>query len=128
MLDTLEIGKYIHNILSSNTELQTLGVKIYPLIADNDAKFPFIVYKRSGLTSMTTKDGIYQDNVTIEIKIVADKYSTSIQIANIVRDLLQKPYAVFGTMEIDDVSISFANEDFIENAYIQTMQFILKIQ
>lgn len=128
MLNTLEIGKYIHNILSSNAELQKLGVKDYPLIADNDAKFPFIVYKRNGLVSLVSKDGIYQDNVTIEIKIVSDKYATGVEIANIVRKLIQRPYAVFGDIEIDDVAINFANEDFTENAYIQTMQFILKIQ
>lgn len=128
MINTLEIGKYIHNILSSNAELQQLGVKDYPLIADNDAKFPFIVYKRNGLVSMMTKDGIYQDNVTIEIKIVSDKYAIGVQIANIVRGLLQRQYMTFGGIEIDDVAINFANEDFTENAYIQTMQFILKIQ
>ena len=128
MLDTLEIGKYINNILSSNVDLQNLGVKVYPLIADNDAKFPFIVYKRAGLVSSSTKDGIYQDNVTVEIKIVTDKYSTGIQIANIVRDLIQVPYARYGAMKIDDVAINFANEEFTENAFIQNMQFILQIQ
>ena len=128
MLDTLEIGKYINNILSSNVDLQNLGVKVYPLIADNDAKFPFIVYRRTGLTSSSTKDGIYQDTVTIEIKIVTDKYSTGIQIANIVRNLIQVPYARYGAMEIDDVAINFANEEFTENAFIQNMKFILQIQ
>ena len=80
------------------------------------------------MVSLVSKDGIYQDNVTIEIKIVSDKYATGVEIANIVRKLIQRPYVVFGDIEIDDVAINFANEDFTENAYIQTMQFILKIQ
>ena len=56
MIDTLNLGKYIYSKLS-----QIEGVKSYPLIADNDAKFPFIVYKRENLVSNGCKDGYYED-------------------------------------------------------------------
>jgi len=127
MINTLDIGKYIYNKLSADSTLTQMGVHIYPLIADNDAKFPFIIYKRTGLSSSICKDGTYEDIVTMEIKVVTDKYSVGIQIANIIRSLLQKPFARYGDMEISDVSIDFAGEDFIENAFIQTMQLNLKI-
>lgn len=127
MINTLEIGKYINNVLVNNQEIQNLGAKVYPLIADNDAKFPFIIYRRIGLVSYMSKDGIYRDDATIEIKIVSDKYSVGVQLANIVRSLLQRPYAQYADFEINDVTINFASEDFLENAFIQTMQFTLKI-
>jgi len=127
MLNTLEIGKYINNILANNQEIKQLGAKVYPLVADNDAKFPFIIYKRTGLISQMTKDGLYEDDVTVEIKIVTDKYSVGVLLANIVRSLIQKPYTRYNDFEINDVIINYANEDFIENAFIQTMQFTLKI-
>jgi len=127
MINTLDIGKYIYNILSGNDYITQENVQIYPLVADNDAKFPFIIYKRTGLVSYICKDGTYQDDVTIEIKVVSDKYSVGITLANLIRSLIQRPYNTYGGMEINDVTINFASEDFIENAYIQTMQFTLKI-
>jgi len=127
MINSLEIGKYINNILANNQDIQDLGARVYPLIADNDAKFPFIIYKRIGLVSQTCKDGTYQDNVTVEIKIVSDKYSVGVQLANIVRSLLQRSYMRYGDFEINDVTINYAAEDFLENAFIQTMQLTLKI-
>jgi hypothetical protein len=127
MINTLEIGKYINNILANNKEIQDLNTKVYPLIADNDAKFPFMIYKRVNLSSQICKDGSFQDDVTVEIKIISDKYSVGIQLANIVRSLLQRPYVKYGDFEINDVTINYANEDFLENAFIQTMQFTLKI-
>ena len=127
MINTLEIGKYINNMLANNQEIKDLQAKVYPLIADNDAKFPFIIYKRVGLVSYISKDGIYQDDVIIEIKIVSDKYSVGVQLAKIVRSLLQKSCVHFDDFDINDVTINFAAEDFLENAFIQTMQFTLKI-
>lgn len=127
MINTLDIGKYIYNILSGNDYIIQENVQIYPLVADNDAKFPFIIYKRTGLVSYICKDGTYQDDVTIEIKVVSDKYSVGITLANLIRSLIQRPYNTYGDIEINDVTINFASEDFIENAYIQTMQFTLKI-
>ena len=127
MINTLDIGKYIYNILSGNDYITQENVQIYPLVADNDAKFPFIIYKRTGLVSYICKDGTYQDDVTIEIKVVSDKYSVGIALANLIRSLIQRPYNTYGDIEINDVTINFASEDFIENAYIQTMQFTLKI-
>lgn len=127
MIDTLQIGKYINNILANNQDIKALNAKVYPLIADNDAKFPFIIYKRVGLVSQSCKDGLYQDDVTVEIKIVSDKYSVGVQLANIVRSLLQRPYMQFNEYDINDVVINTAYEDFIENAFIQTMQLTLKI-
>jgi nitrogen regulatory protein PII-like uncharacterized protein len=127
MINTLNIGQYIYNRLNSAQSLKPLNVKIYPLIADNDAKFPFIVYKRTGMTSELTKDGSCQDDVVVEIKVVTDTYSDGVFIASIVRELIQRQYVRFDSYEINDVTLNFANEDFIENAYVQTMQFTLKI-
>jgi len=127
MINTLEIGKYINYALTNSQEIQETQAKLYPLIADNDAKFPFIIYKRTNLASNICKDGNFEDTVTIEIKIVSDKYSVGVQLANIIRSLLQRPYMCFEDMEINDVTINMASEDFLENAFIQTMQFNLKI-
>jgi hypothetical protein len=87
MINTLNIGKYVFSILNNSKDIKC---KVYPLIADNDAKFPFIVYRRMNLISYTTKDGLQEDDVTVEIIVVSDKYSDSIEIATTIRTLLEK--------------------------------------
>ena len=62
MIDSLGIGKVIYKLLKDFTT--------YPLVADNNAKYPFLVYKRSNVTSSSSKDGIYEDTVDISITIV----------------------------------------------------------
>lgn len=129
MINTLNIGKYVYNTLKNNADLVELlgGKKIYPLVADNNVKYPFIIYKRLNLTSNGCKDGIYEDNVIVEVNIVSDKYDKSIEIANKVRETLEVQNVVYEDMDINDTTINTATEDFVENAYVQSIQFNLKI-
>lgn len=117
MIDTLNIGKYIYSVLKFT------DVGVYPLVADNDAKFPFIVYKRIGMASSGCKDGYYEDMVSYEVAIVTDTYINGVQIANNVRALLERQYVTFEDMEISDTVITMASEEYSNNAYIQKIQF-----
>ena len=123
MINTLNIGKYIYTTLQQSEDITC---KVYPLVADNDAKYPFIIYKRVNLLSSDVKDGIIQDDVTIEIVVVSDKYSVGVDIATKVRELLEKEHVTFQEMEIDDCKIVLATEEF-NNAFVQGMQFNFKV-
>lgn len=123
MINTLNIGKYIYTTLQQS---QDITCKVYPLVADNDAKYPFIIYKRVNLLSSDVKDGIIEDDVTIEIVVVSDKYSVGVDIATKVRELLEKEHVTFQEMEIDDCKIVLATEEF-NNAFVQRMQFNFKV-
>lgn len=123
MINTLNIGKYIYTTLQQS---QDITCKVYPLVADNDAKYPFIIYKRVNLLSSDVKDGIIQDDVTIEIVVVSDKYSVGVDLATKVRELLEKEHVTFQEMEIDDCKIVLATEEF-NNAFVQRMQFNFKV-
>ena len=124
MINTLNIGKYIYSTISGDNQITC---KVYPLIADNDAKFPFIVYRRTGLVSGTTKDGLTEDDVTVEIVIVSDKYSVGLDLAINVRNLLEKQSVVYEDLEINDTTLNLATEEYSDNSYIQRMQFDMKI-
>ena len=124
MINTLNIGKYIYSTISGDNQITC---KVYPLIADNDAKFPFIVYRRTGLVSGTTKDGLTEDEVTVEIVIVSDKYSVGLDLAINVRNLLEKQSVVYEDIEINDTTLNLATEEYSDNSYIQRMQFDMKI-
>lgn len=123
MINTLNIGKYIYTTLQQSEDITC---KVYPLVADNDAKYPFIIYKRVNLLSSDVKDGIIEDDVTIEIVVVSDKYSVGVDLATKVRELLEKEHVTFQEMEIDDCKIVLATEEF-NNAFVQRMQFNFKV-
>lgn len=125
MINTLDIGKYIYSTLDG---CDAINCGIYPLIADNDAKYPFIIYKRTNLLSNSCKDGIIEDDVDMEITVVADKYSTSVELATIIRNLLEKQHAEYSDLNIDDASITMANEEYVNNSFVQRMQFNFKIR
>ena len=113
---SLQIGKAIYQILSNDTDVvDRVQNKIYPLIADVDTTFPFIIYKRTGITPADSKDRfIYSEDVYVDVVIASDKYNESIEIADLVRTALLKG----GYDGIKDIDLTDADEDYIEDTFI----------
>lgn len=121
-MDSLRIGKEIYSLLNGSDELTKLvGNKIYPIIVEKETSYPFIVYKRTTIIPDYTKDFHFKDSVLLDIICVSDDYSESIDIASIVRELLEDKR--FNSMGIESIKVESADEDFIDNAYIQTISF-----
>lgn len=81
------------------------------------------VYKRSNIIPDYTKDFHFKDEVIIDIICVSDDYSESVDIASMVRDILEdKRFA-----DIESIKLESADEDFIDDAYVQTLSFNLII-
>lgn len=121
---SLQIGKAIYNILSNDKNITNrVGKKIYPLIADVDTTFPFIIYKRTGIIPADSKDRfIYSEEVYVEVVIASDKYNESIEIADLVRSTL----TTGKYNEIKGIQITDADEDYIEDTFIQNLTFKIK--
>ena len=121
---SLQIGKAIYQILSNDTDVvDRVQNKIYPLIADVDTTFPFIIYKRTGITPADSKDRfIYSEDVYVDVVIASDKYNESIEIADLVRTALLKG----GYDGIKDIDLTDADEDYIEDTFIQNLTFKIK--
>ena len=127
MINTLNIGKYVHAVLTRDEQLQALiGSKVYPLVADNDTKFPFVVYKRVSVIASNNKDIYHQDDATVEINIITDRYSTGVQIASLIRSILEKRNVEFEDMCITDCILSQASEEY-EDGFVQKLQFQMTI-
>lgn len=126
MINTLDIGKYIHSVLTDASS--GITCKCNPLVADNDTKYPFIVYRRMNLVSSTCKDGVFQDDVVMEIIVVSNKYSESVDIATKIRKRLERQRVIYNDLEINDGNIIMATEEFSNNAYVQRMQFEFKVK
>lgn len=122
MINTLNIGAFIYDTLKGIGD-----VKTYPIIADNDAQLPFIVYRRNGLIGDKTKDGYHEEKVSVEITVVADTYSKSIDVANKARKALEHRKGNYDDYYVNECYLTNADERYTANNYIQTMTFVLTI-
>lgn len=121
---SLEVGKEIYSILSKNKSLtDKVGNKIYPIIVEKDTNYPFIVYKRSNVIPDYTKDYHFKDYVIVDIICVSNHYVESVEIATLVRESLEDKRIG----DINSIRLESADEDFIDDAYIQTLTFNLTI-
>ena len=125
---SLQVGKAIYNILSNDAKIiDSVEHKIYPLIADTGTTFPFIVYRRTGIEPSDSKDRfIYSENTYVEVVIASDKYNESIEIADLVKDDLQGKKGNYSGINIHDIRMTNADEDYIEDTFIQNLTFNIK--
>lgn len=123
-MESIKVGKEIYSLLNGNADLTALvGNKIYPIIVEKDTTYPFIVYKRSSITPTYTKDFHLSDEVIVDIVCVSNSYTEGIDVAGLVRNTLEDKRI----QGIQSIKLDSADEDFINDAYVQTLSFILKI-
>ena len=121
-MSTLQIGKAIYKILSDDDVLKNkVNNKIYPLIANENTTFPFIVYRRSGISESETKDKLYAEYVDVELNIVTDRYEESIEIAEMGKSILEKTRGTVEEIDIRKISVTDAEEDYSNDAFIQKL-------
>ena len=130
MIQSIKIIKYIRNFLLNNKELQknVRPTSIFPLIANANTNFPYIVMQRTGIRANYSKAGLIDDNVTIEIICVSNDYSQSIDIAQEVRNTLDAKRFRDEDVFIDNIEIESITEEWAENAYLQRLVFNMNIR
>lgn len=113
----ISVNKKIYQILSGDTQLS--GVTFYPIIAPEETKFPFLVYRRDEIDPIYAKNIACGDSVLITITIVDVKYSTTVTYAERVRELLE--------LRKDDyfkgVVLTDSAEGWEDNGYFQKLKF-----
>ena len=122
-MNGIAIGKAIYSILE--------GIEnVYPLVVDKEnLKYPFVVYRRSELKAVNnTKDRLlYQQEATVEVAVASNDYSESIDVASQVIYRLEQTGGEFNGITIRNIELLDADEDFIENTYVQRMNFRIEI-
>lgn len=125
---SLQVGKAIYSLLSSNQQLVSIvDGNIFPLIAEINTTFPFIVYKREAITPQYTKDYWTSDEVMINVMVASNDYVQSIEIADLVRQSLDQKQGEYSGIKIRDLRLIQADEDFIDDTYIQYLTFKIRI-
>jgi len=125
MDNTILAGKYIRRIMIENQELTSLipANKIFPLIANADTTYPFIVYSRNNLIPTYTKDFLSDNSLIFTVIVVSDDYEQSLDIANAVRHSLETYRFKDEYIHIYPIKLDSITEETYEDAYIQRMTF-----
>lgn len=122
-MSALNILHNIYNILHSDNGVNNLiDNDIYIQIAEENTTFPFVVLKRENLQTDYVKNNVAVDNVDISVNIAATTYKESIDIAEAIRNVLVN----YQDTNIQQCRMISATEEFIENTYIQQLNFSLK--
>ena len=108
----LAVGKALFTMLE--------GIKnVYPLVVDKNVKFPFVVYRRTGMKAANTKDRYsFSETATVEIIVASDKYEESIDVASVVLYRLEHTRGEYDDIIISEIELIDAEEDFIEDTYV----------
>lgn len=122
MIDSLRIGKIVYSKIGS-----LVNNRCYPLIAENGTTYPFIIYQRDSLDSTFCKDGVYEDEVNVSVRVVTDSYNAGIDLAQSVREAMTfNNYTIEEGGTYTSLMVQ-ADEEFSNDAYIQTLIFRITI-
>lgn len=128
-MDTREIGKAIKALLLADEAVtELIGKNIFPYPAIEDTDFPFACYTVNDIQPHYTKDrNSFEDTVVLELMIWSDKYENKIAVANACHKALQGKRAVVEGFDITGIRRISENEDFLEGAYGQSIQYTIDI-
>lgn len=123
---SLEIGKAIYSILSSDTSVKSyVGDNIYPIIIPEKSTLPCIIYERNSDMEYT-RDGIGISNSIINVTILAIEYSDCMDITKAVFNALNLYSGTIAGQQIIDMRLSGIDETFEIECYIQKLIFNCK--
>ena len=128
MDNSLLVGKYIYKLLAEDVVLYTKVTpkKIFPLVANADTTYPFIVYARTGLMVDYCKDGTIENRIDFQIVSVSENYVESLEVANQIRNILEMNRYKDEDICIRECKLSSVSEEYMEDAFIQRLNFTIK--
>lgn len=131
MVNSILIGKLIYERLSNNKDIKKyVDSKIFPLIAEAETTFPYIAYTKDSITAAYSKDGVYEDSVSVQVIVASIDYLQSLEIANLVRQTFESKRFECAQMTVSDIRLFSVTESYDDNAgaFIQRLIFNFKVQ
>lgn len=121
----LVISKHIHAALTGSTELKNaIGVnKVFPIATKNEVEFPFVVYERESVTPRYDKGGASVTEFSVNVYVLSETYTESIDIAEMVIRALERKDATYKDFKVIDAIMQGASEAYTANTFVQTITF-----
>ena len=130
-MESLELGRVVKSILLQDEELsRQVGSKVFPLVADKGTNFPFIVYRRDGLTPSTNKDKlVFDSQVRMSFIVASSDYRQGLGICSKVVDvLLASQGKTIGGLEITDLELLDSSEEYREDTFLELLSITVNIK
>lgn len=130
-MESLELGRVVKSILLQDKELsKQVGSRVFPLVADKGTSFPFIVYRRDGLTPSSNKDRlVYDTQVRMSFIVASSDYRQGLDICSKVVDvLLASQGRTIGGLELTDLELLDTSEEYREDSFLQLLSITVNIK
>jgi hypothetical protein len=123
---SLSVGEIIYDVLTNDAEVMARTNKVFPVVTDK-ATLPYVAYRRSRLEHNPVKGTQGADTVQIDVLCFAAKYGDGVQLAEAVRQALDGKQATKDTLIMRSCTIAGGEEYYENDAYIQELNFIIKV-
>lgn len=126
MINGISINKYIYNKLTACSALTSIvGEQIYPIIVEENGKFPFLVFTRRSVNVNYDNDGRAREHCMVVFSAVAKDYTTTVSILEAVRNLFE----LHGDNDVNYCKVISMEEGYYNNCYVQvlTLDFELEV-
>lgn len=123
----LSAGLAIHHILKHDSDVMSKAGDVFPIVVD-EAKLPYVVFRREGIDVNTMKDGGHgADTAMIEVSCCAASYSGSVELAEAVRRALDHCKWDVEGVRMRSCSFVGGSEDYRDDAFVQDLTFKVNI-
>lgn len=122
-MDMFKITTELRAILLNTPEIVSLvDDKVFPIVAPEGTEGDFITYQRDGYRQTYSQMGVSEQIPVVNVAAISDDYDHSQEIASLIYDALS------GDFQTPDITIQLedSTEDFIDNKFIQVLQFSIK--
>ncbi len=126
MATSLSAGLIINDILSNDEAVQAIVTDVFPIVSD-EAKLPYIAYRRINYDQDPVKSGYGADTIQVEVSCYAEKYAESVELAEAVRAALDGAQKGVDDVMMRSCYLSSSSEDWENDAFVQSLIFTIKI-
>lgn len=114
---TISAGLVIYEALTECEELRGKVTDIFPGVSKDEVETPFVCYRRTSTQTEAVKGYRGPERTTIEVLCAADSYGKAVEIAEIVREAIEKKI-ITSTSQATGLTIGCGSmvdsDDFIE--------------
>lgn len=123
---SISAGKAIYGVLSGNPVISASVTNIFPVAVD-EAKLPYIVYKRIKGEYEPVKAGAGADASNVEVLCCAEDYDGAVDLAEGVNLLLNGRSGIFNGIRIRSCRYMDSDDFFEDDAYVVRIIFKVAI-
>ena len=121
------VGNDVRDMLLQESALtQYVGENIYPVIAPEGTKGPFILYQRDKYKKSYTKMGVFEEECHLLITVVADDYDIANALAYMIDTILQGRHDNPETGCNLTIELYDSTEGFDDNKYFENLTYAIK--